>query len=115
MSNVEELNVEGLWGPSDGPFGTRSVCCAGDLHDVEYVMRTIMATGWTTFGSTLRRLRLHLPHYCYSVSIMPTFVYPRLEELDIYHIIHIRLPPRPSGPIHKSSPCHSAVFEIVFR
>ena len=84
MSNVEELNVEGLWGLSDGPAGLRSICCGRrNFIDLEYTMQTMIATGWSTFGSTLRRLKLHLPHYCFFISSMPTLVFPCLEELDI--------------------------------
>jgi hypothetical protein len=46
-------------------------------------MQTVLVVGWTTFGSTLRRLKPHLPRHCLSVSPMPTVVFPRLEELDI--------------------------------
>jgi hypothetical protein len=88
MLNVEELNVkEFVWHRVDGPFGTRSKRRGGrDLKDLEYIMQTVINTGWATFGSTLRRLKLHFPHYCYSVSTMPStlaLVFPRLEELDI--------------------------------
>jgi hypothetical protein len=84
MSNVEELNVEGLWGHVDGFAGPRSICCGRrNLIDLEHTMQTMIATGWSTFGSTLRRLKLHLPHYCFFVSTMPTLVFPCLEELDI--------------------------------
>jgi hypothetical protein len=84
MSNVEELNMEGLWGFWDGPAGSRSICCGRrNLIDLGYTMQTMIATGWSTFGSTLRRLKLHLPHYCFFVSTMPKLVFPCLEELDI--------------------------------
>jgi hypothetical protein len=92
MVNVEELNVKELESPwVDGPFGTRSKWRGGrDLKDLEYIMQTVINTGWATFGSTLRRLKLHFPHYCYpdsvSSSTMPStleFMFPHLEELDI--------------------------------
>jgi hypothetical protein len=88
MLNVVELNVVEFESHQvDGPFGTRSKCRRGrDLKDLEYIMQTVINTGWATFGSTLRRLKLHFPHYCYSVSTMPStlgLVFPRLEELDI--------------------------------
>jgi hypothetical protein len=81
MVNVEELKIE-----TDRPVAsTCSICCGGsDLKDLEYISQTVITTGWATFGSTLRRLKLNLPHYCYSISAMPsTLVFPRLEELDI--------------------------------
>jgi hypothetical protein len=90
MLNVVELNVkefESRW--VDGPFGTRSKRRGGrDLKDLEYIMQTVINTGWATFGSTLRRLKLHFPHYCYSAlgPTMPSttaLVFPHLEELDI--------------------------------
>ena len=88
MSNVEELNVEELWGLGSGdtsPFGLRRICCAPrrDLKDLEFIMQTVIGTGWATFGSTLRCLKLNLPHYCYYVSAMPKLVFPCLQELDI--------------------------------
>jgi hypothetical protein len=86
MSNVEELKMEGLW-VSDGLAASRSICCGRrNLIDLEYMMQTMISSGWSTsgFGSTLRRLKLHLLHYCFFfVLTMPTLVFPCLKELDI--------------------------------
>jgi hypothetical protein len=90
MLNVVELNVkqfESRYGYVNCPFGTRSKRRGGrELKDLEYIMETLINTAWATFGSTLRRLKLHFPHYCYSAPTMPStmaLVFPRLEELDI--------------------------------
>jgi hypothetical protein len=66
MSNVEELVI-------CGPYQ--------DPEDFEYVIQVVLFTGWTTFGSTLRCLKLYLSYPHFSSAFMPTFA--RLEELDI--------------------------------
>lgn len=74
MSNMRELVLRTTF---------RTLVHLPRSRDLEYLLRTVISTGQTTFGNSLRSLTLNLAPESYYYALTPSLLFPNLEDLRI--------------------------------